>query len=186
MGLKETFLDLKDQWGKSSGGVREFLNQNQKPVIIACAVITVIALISIPLCSGGSSPVEPRSEAYYYNMATGEVFSDAWEGRNRYPPFTNRRGEEIVFAQVFTCTDCSGTVSQEPREQGPYLGYLEKFSDESLERLLAADERTMPEINERTLVSQDGEAWHSILSAEGRAIISQSCGRGAPARSCQP
>jgi len=63
--------------------------------------------------------------AFYYDLGTGEYFTDSW---NTVPPITNpATGNEAVRAHFFTCGDCT--------PENRFCGYLEKFTPERKKHL---------------------------------------------------
>jgi len=126
--------------------LREKLSQNSSIVAIACMVALALCL-AIIFWPESSPP--PRGQAYFYNLATGDMlFADA----DLLAPFKNEANQDIVYAIVYGCGSCD--------EKDRFVAYVEKYTKAGKAAMKQLQD---PDIKgaERTQLSE--EAWGGRL-----------------------
>ena len=108
----------------------------ENPVIIGsvAAVIILIALYFI-LFSGGSSSIESPKVDYFYDLDSGEVFTDDFK---IVPPYKHSSGAEAVKAVVVSCGSCEDESERQ-------VAWLERYTETAKPEM----ERIMAEVIER-------------------------------------
>jgi len=157
--------------------IRDKINANQNIVVVAAVVIIVVAVLFM-FTGGGGSGVAGSGEAYYYDTATGDIFTG---NANQYPPIQSPAGNPAVRVHFFSCGDCS--------EKERFVGFYDKYTDEAKRKLeTATEEEMMMEMYETgVLYSVDGETWHDPASEAYQMALQEklNCPEGGRARYCR-
>ncbi len=163
--------------------IRAWMNENQNLVAVIAVVIMVLALFFIFYqCQGRTTPTG-SGNAYYYDVATGETFTDE---ATLIPPITSPAGNEAVRAHYYTCGDCG--------EDERFVGYFEKYTPEAKQRIESAQQNE--EFSEYyyemegqgLLISLDAQQWYPIYSPQGEQLMSDklNCPSGQRLKYCHP
>jgi len=178
-------------------GIREKMNQNQKPFIIGGMIIVCLSLglLVWELKPVGAPP--PPSSYYYYDTSNGSITT---EPATAIPPLKGAAGKDtLVRAYMFTCSTCGDKKA----------GYLLKYSAEGQAALAflshppGADATAMQIsqyaaessqyklfVGEGTLIRSPakGAPWVPAMSFTGRQLIKQAtqCPGGRHAKPCLP
>ena len=140
-------------------GLRDQINR--KPAIATGGVgLLVVALICVIVFNiRKNQPSAISGAQMYYTTDDGKTwFPDAWE---KIPPF-DHNGAEAVRCYVFK------TASS-----GPFVGYLEKYTQGVHDRLSGAVQSPLPlDVPSGTLVKRPGDkSWVVEVSAAGQKIV---------------
>ena len=97
-------------------GIRDKMNQNQKPFIIGGVVMVCVALGLLVWELKPVSAVAAPNSYYFYDTSSGSVTT---EPASEIPPLKGANGRDtLVLAKFFTCTACGDKK----------LGYLVKYT----------------------------------------------------------
>ena len=160
-------------------GIRDKMNQNQKPFIIGGIVIVCLALGLLVWELKPAGAVAAPNSYYYYDTSNGNITT---EPATAIPPLKGASGKDtLVRAFMFTCSTCSDKK----------VGYLMKYSPQAkaAEQYLAhppSDTMTPQQamqyngtlsqyqmaVANGTLVRlpKKGSQWYPLMSGPGTAI----------------
>lgn len=149
-------------------GLRDQIQSNGAAISAGCVVVMVVCLFVIFGRSGHPGAVIDAEDlgAWYYVPATGDTFVGSVLD---LAPIASPDGEEAVRAYYFACGACT--------EGNRFVGYYEKYPEAAKQKAKQAEESgdagsvDLVELTDARLVSSDGQAWHSVLTDEGRAVL---------------
>jgi len=143
--------------------VRSFLNNNPAVMTIAAIVVLLICLAVIYSNLTGSSGSRRVVDVYFYNTASGELFS---EPATSIPPIDTDSGAATgVRAHVYSCGSCSADEWT--------VAYLEKFSDDARDAIVNNPEspEAAQAYDQGLLVRGiDDQEWHPVFSEQGMRV----------------
>lgn len=132
------------------------------------AILVLIAMVIFHFKA--SQPSAISGAKMYYTIDDGKTwFPDAWE---KIPPFDND-GAQAVRCYVFKSAS-----------SGPFVGYLETYSQSVHDKLTGADKSPLPvDVVSGTLVKKPGDkTWVAQVSPAGQKIMNVK----APSGSAEP
>jgi hypothetical protein len=166
-------------------GVRQWLNQQNRMVVLAGAVgIIVIVVACLTVLQRGSNRGDGgRAEdggaaKAFFSIDEGKTWFR--EDARKIPPFT-RDGKEAVRAYVYKCDDGK-----------EFVGFVERYTPELKRKLEAADangggDGPMLDAAKGIEVKGPGQAsWIKQSDTRAMAIMTPKCANGEPAQMVTP
>ena len=163
-------MRLTSSQAVSSGGLREWMNQNSAVATVGAVAILAIALTILYFQTGGPT-VKLSDSAWYAEPGTENLVVDKV---GLIPPI-DKDGKKLVLVHYFGCDGCGEK----------FIGYYEKYTDagkKEMERLQASmtpgaevDEEIEMKMYDITmtqrLYSTDGVKWINSESDQGQAVM---------------
>jgi hypothetical protein len=140
-------------------GIREKMNQNQKPFIIGGIVIVCLAIALVIWELKPVSAPPPPSSAYFYDTSNGSIVV---KPANSIPPLKGANGKDtLVLAKFFTCTTCGDKK----------IGYLLKYTSQGRSAIkVLADAPTALSPKEKIVAFATQESGEKMAVAEGTLV----------------
>ncbi len=178
-------------------GIREKMNQNQKPFIIGGIIIVCLSLGLLVWELKPVSAVAAPNSYYFYDTSDGSITT---EPAAAIPPLKGAGGKDtLVRAFMFTCSTCGDKkagyllkYSAEGKAALTFLSHPPSADATAMQRSQYAAESSQYKlfVGEGTLVRSPakGTPWVPAMSLQGRQLIKQAteCPGGRHAKPCLP